>query len=71
MEYSRRSLPVGAGMMSAGALTTLPFGPNPAAAAERQPLKIPPLIDARTRGNAVTLRAQADTTEFFPGFSSS
>lgn len=70
MEYSRRSLLIGAGMMSAGALTTLPFGRNPAAAAERQPLKIPPLIDALTRGNAITLRAQVGKTEFFPGISS-
>ena len=70
MEYSRRSLLIGAGMMSAGALTTLPFGPNRAAAAERQPLRIPALIDARTRGNAITLRAQAGMTEFSPGQSS-
>lgn len=71
MKYSRRSVLVGAGVAGAGALlANSPFGPSPAAAAERQPLRIPPLIDARTKGNAITLRAQAGTTEFFPGRSS-
>lgn len=71
MEYSRRSILVGAGLAGAGAfLPTSPFV-SPAAASQRQPLKIPPMIDARTGGNAVALRAQAGTTEFFPGRPSS
>ena len=68
MEYSRRSVLVAAAGISAGTLlTTVPFGLSLAAAAERQPLKIPPLIDARTKGNAINLRAQVGATEFFPG----
>ena len=68
MKVSRRSVLAGAGAIGAGALTTLYAGWTPAdGAAERQPLRIPPLIDARKEGNAVALRVQSGTTEFFPG----
>ncbi|HBR44747.1 MAG TPA: copper oxidase [Afipia sp.] len=66
MKLSRRS--VLAGAIGAGAFTSYYAGWTAAdAAAERQPLRIPPLIDARKEGNAVALRVQAGATEFFPG----
>ena len=68
MKLNRRSVLAGAGAIGAGALTTLYAGWNPAdGALERQPLRIPPLIDARKEGKAVALRVQSGTTEFFPG----
>lgn len=68
MKLSRRSVLAGAGAIGAGAFTTYYAGWSAAdAAAERQPLRIPPLIDARKEGNAVALRVQAGATEFFPG----
>lgn len=71
MGLSRRSVLLGTVAIGAGAfLKTSVYGSNFAEAAERQPLKIPPLIDARTKSNAVALHAQVGTTEFFPGRSS-
>lgn len=68
MKLSRRSVFAGAGAIGAGAFTFYYAGWTAAdAAAERQPLRIPPLIDARKEGNAVALRVQAGATEFFPG----
>ena len=68
MKLSRRSVLAGAGAIGAGALTTLYAGWNVAdGASEPQSLRIPPLIDARKVGNAVALRVQSGTTEFFPG----
>jgi blue copper oxidase len=68
MKLSRRSVLAGAGAIGAGAFTFYYAGWTAAdAAAERQPLRIPPLIDARKEGNAVALRVQAGATEFFPG----
>ena len=68
MKVSRRSVLAGAGAIGAGALITLYAGWTAAdGATERQPLRIPPLIDARKEGNAVALRVQSGTTEFFPG----
>lgn len=68
MKLTRRSVLAGAGAIGAGAFTSYYAGWTAAdAAAERQPLRIPPLIDARKEGNAVALRVQAGATEFFPG----
>jgi len=38
-----------------------------AAAAEPQDLRIPDLIDARSQGQSIALRAQVGRTSFFPG----
>lgn len=35
--------------------------------AERQPLRIPPLLDARKQGQSISLKVQSGQTEFFPG----
>ena len=68
MKFNRRSFLAGAGVIGAGAFTSYYADWTAAdAAAERQPLRMPPLIDARKEGNAVALRVQAGTTEFFPG----
>ncbi|WP_291850759.1 multicopper oxidase domain-containing protein [Bradyrhizobium sp.] len=64
MTLSRRS--VLAGAIGAGAFTYAGWTAGDAAV-ERQPLRIPPLVDARKEGNAVALRVQAGATEFFPG----
>lgn len=68
MKFNRRSFLAGAGVIGAGAFTSYYADWTAAdAAAERQPLRMPPLIDARKEGNAVALHVQAGTTEFFPG----
>ncbi len=66
MRLTRRSMVFGtASLMAALGLPGRP--PRRARAAEPQPLRIPPLIDAAAQGNAVDLRVQAGRTEFFPG----
>src|SRR5688572_1244900 len=61
---TRRSVVTGlaaAGVASAAGFSTSLFQ---AKAAEGQPLRIPELIDARSRGNAISLAAQAGQTRF-------
>jgi FtsP/CotA-like multicopper oxidase with cupredoxin domain len=61
---TRRSVVTGlaaAGVASAAGFST---GLFQAKAAESQPLRIPELIDARSRGNAISLAAQAGQTRF-------
>ena len=51
---------IGGGVYAARALWT----PE---SSEPQPLRIPPLLDARQQGQSIRLRAQAGSTEFFAG----
>lgn len=63
---SRRSLLAGAAA-GAGSAFLARSSWQVAAAAEPQPLRIPDLIDARKQGQAISLKAQAGSTTFFPG----
>jgi FtsP/CotA-like multicopper oxidase with cupredoxin domain len=64
---TRRSLL--AGVAGTGLAATAGFRARvfQAQAAEGQPLRIPELIDARSKGNTISLTAQAGRTTFFPG----
>ena len=61
----RRSLLAGAGGLLGAAACSRPQA-TAGGAGERQ-LPIPPLIDARQQGQAISLRAQAGMTSFYPG----
>lgn len=56
----------GAGLVAGAALTRQTLLPH-AQASARQPLWIPPLLDAREQRQALSLNAQRGTKEFFPG----
>lgn len=64
---TRRSLLAGVGASGVTAIAGLGTGVFQADAAEPQPLRIPELIDARSRGNAISLTAQTGRTTFLPG----
>jgi len=72
MKPSRRTLLLGttatAGSLWAGA--ALWSGLRADESGEGSPLSIPPLLDARTHGQALTLTAQTGQTEFFAGIPS-
>ena len=63
---TRRTFLVGTGLTAAAA-SPPSWWIDPAEATEPQPLKIPELIDARQRGQGISLNVQAGQTEFFPG----
>lgn len=65
MMITRRSFLAGAALAGGTALAASSLWR--AAAAEPQRLQIPELIDARSRGQSITLKAQAGRTSFFPG----
>ncbi len=70
MKITRRTFLAGAAVIAgAGALPM----PRPARAAlfDRQRLRIPELLDARSLGRSLRLTAQAGETAFFPGIASS
>ncbi len=70
MKITRRTFLAGAAVIAgAGALPM----PRPARAAlfDRQRLRIPELLDARSLGRSLGLTAQAGETAFFPGIASS
>ena len=67
MKITRRSLVIGAAAVIAGGGV---FATRPlwrAGSSEPQPLRIPPLLDARRQGQSISLTAQAGSTEFFAG----
>lgn len=66
---TRRSFLAGAALVGGTALAGSSVWR--AAAAEPQELRIPELIDARSQGQSITLKAQAGRTSFFPGRESS
>lgn len=57
---------VGAAVVAGGSLTRQSLLPH-AQASERQPLWIPPLLDAREQRQSLSLNAQQGIKEFFPG----
>jgi blue copper oxidase len=68
VKLSRRLLFVGAAAIGAGALITRPvWKATGATAGEPQPLRVPPLLDARKEGQSLSLQVQTGDTEFFPG----
>ena len=70
MKLNRRSMFIGAALISAGAFVTRPLWDAFVAAGEPQSLRIPDLLDARKLANSVSLEVQAGNTAFFPGRSS-
>nr|WP_306267560.1 multicopper oxidase domain-containing protein [Pararhizobium sp. IMCC3301] len=67
MKFSRRGILVGAAATGVGALAVSSIWNTSDAAAEPQPLRIPPLLDARKHGNSVALDVRAGQTEFYSG----
>ena len=66
MKITRRSLFLGAAaVISGGVYATR--GLWAAGSSEPQPLRIPPLLDAREQGQSIALTAKAGSTEFFAG----
>ena len=65
MTLTRRSFLAGSAL-AGGTVLAAPYLWR-AAAAEPQDLRIPELIDARSQGQSIALRAQAGRTAFFPG----
>lgn len=69
MNRARRNLllaSAGTAIVAGAALTKRTLLPH-AQAAERQPLWIPPLLDAREQHQSLSLNAHRGTKEFFPG----
>jgi FtsP/CotA-like multicopper oxidase with cupredoxin domain len=69
MNRTRRNIllaTAGAAAVAGAGLTRHTLLPH-AQASTRQPLWIPPLLDARDQGQALSLNAQRSTKEFFPG----
>jgi len=66
MMLTRRSF-LTATALAGGAALAGPFAWRLATATEPKELKIPELIDARSYGQSVSLRAQPGTTSFYPG----
>ena len=68
MNNPRRKFFIGAAAvvgLGAGVYATRSY--RTPASAEARPLRIPPLLDARRQGQAISLKVQAGQTEFFPG----
>lgn len=65
MKLSRRGVLVGAAAAGVGALAAGSTWKTLSAASEPQPLKIPPLLDARKHGNSVALTVETGKTEFY------
>ncbi len=68
MKNTRRNLILGTaavvGLSVSAYATRLFLTPS---SAERRPLRIPPLLDARKQGQSISLKVQSGQTEFFPG----
>ncbi|WP_206456363.1 multicopper oxidase family protein [Aurantimonas marina] len=66
---TRRFLLAGAGLAGAAAIAAPAVlrSPKHAMATEPQPLRVPPLIDARQQDQSIALNVEAGQTEFFPG----
>jgi FtsP/CotA-like multicopper oxidase with cupredoxin domain len=65
MMFTRRSFLAGTVLAGGAALAASPVWQ--AVAAEPQELRIPELIDARSQGQSIALKAHAGRTSFFPG----
>ena len=72
MNSARRSFVLGTAAVAGLGAAAYAFRSRlTSASSERQALLIPPLLDARKAGQAVSLKVQAGRTEFFPGRMSS
>lgn len=67
MKITRRSLLIGAAVAIGGGSVFASRAVWHAGSSEPQPLRIPPLLDARRQGQSISLTAQAGSTEFFAG----
>ena len=72
MNRARRSFVLGTAAVAGLGAAAYAFRSRlTSASSERQALRIPPLLDARKAGQAVSLKVQAGRMEFFPGRMSS
>jgi FtsP/CotA-like multicopper oxidase with cupredoxin domain len=68
MKITRRSFLAAGAAIAAGVAGTYPSrSANHLGRSARRPLRIPPLLDARTQGQAIALSVLEGTEEFFPG----
>ena len=70
MKLTRRSLLAGTAAVIGGGALYATRETWRSGFSESQPLRIPPLLDARTQGHSIALTVQGGTTEFFAGHNS-